>query len=86
MTRLLPAALVAAVALSGCGPSLREVGGGALSGSLCSILWLVLAVTALIDLWKSSRDDTRKLVWTIVIVVIPVLGSLVYHFVEKDKV
>lgn len=87
MTRLLPAALFStmAVVLSGCGPSLREVGGRALGGSLCSILWLVLAVTALMDLWKSSRDDTKKLLWTIVIVIVPVLGSVVYHLAEKDK-
>ena len=87
MTRLLPASLVAtlAVVLSGCGPSLREVGGSALGGSLCSILWLVLAITALLDLWKSSRDDTKKLVWTVIIVVVPVLGSIIYHLSEKPK-
>ena len=87
MTRLLPAALVVpfAAVLSGCGPSLREVGGGAVGGSLCSILWLVLAVTALMDLWKSNRDDTKKLIWTIAIVIIPVLGSIIYHLVEKPK-
>lgn len=87
MNRLLPLALVVPLAaiLSGCGPSLRQVGREAFGGSLCAILWLVLAVTALMDLWKSDRDDTKKLVWTIAIVIIPVLGSIIYHLVEKDK-
>lgn len=87
MARFLFAALVSTLAagLSGCGPSLREVGGNALGGSICSIVWLVLAVTALMDLWKSSRDDSKKLIWTIVIVIIPILGSIAYHLMEKNK-
>lgn len=86
LSRLLPAGLVLSLAavLSGC-TSLAELGREAIGGSCCAILWLVLAVTALLDVWKSARPDGEKVIWTVVIVFIPVAGAIVYHLFAKGK-
>lgn len=78
--RALPALALAllATAVSGCGPSLIARASNPF-GYGCGIVWLVLAVMALLDIWKSSRTDSDKVIWTAVIVFIPVAGSLAYY-------
>ena len=86
--RALPAlALVfLATALSGCGPS-NLVGGvmNPLSSGICGLVIIVLDVLALLEVWKSSRSDTDKLVWTAVIIVFPFVGCLAYYFIARNK-
>lgn len=64
--------------LSGCGPSLisrvRSPFGG-----VCSLLWIVLAVMALLDVWKGPKSDSDKVIWTVFIVLVPVAGSVAYY-------
>ncbi len=42
------------------------------------IIWLLLVVIALVDLLKSSLAMNTKLLWLIVILIAPVVGSLLY--------
>ncbi|MEJ7778028.1 MAG: PLDc N-terminal domain-containing protein [Daejeonella sp.] len=42
------------------------------------ILWLILVVVALMDLYKNNLPTNTKLLWLIVILIAPVLGSLIY--------
>ena len=78
--------LSALTLLAGCGgTNLFQLGGETLGGSICALLWLILAVTALLDIWKGHRSDTHKLIWTIVVVVAPVVGAIVYHLFVKGK-
>lgn len=79
LLRTLPALLVGALVLSGCGPNLIDRAMSPLSGGACGLLWLILAVLALSDLWKSGRAQGDKILWTVVIVVFPILGSLGYY-------
>lgn len=78
--RALPALALAlvATALSGCGPSLISRASNPF-GYGCGIVWLVLAVMALADVWKSGRADSDKVIWTVVIVAVPVGGSIGYY-------
>jgi uncharacterized membrane protein YhaH (DUF805 family) len=48
------------------------------------VLLIVLAmfVAALVLCWRSRRDTATKVIWTVLIIVIPVLGSLVFLIVE----
>ena len=84
--RALPALALAllATALSGCGPS-NLVGGFRNWQNLgfCGLIVVVLDVLALIEVWKSSRSDGDKLLWTLVIVVFPFFGLLAYYFVGR---
>lgn len=79
-TLALALALVATV-LSGCGPSNMVQGFRNPFGfGFCGLVILVLDVLALVELWKSGRSDGDKLLWTIVIVVFPLVGLIAYHF------
>jgi hypothetical protein len=46
---------------------------------LCFILWIV----ALVDCLKGSNPN--KLVWVIVIILLPFLGSILYFAIGKSK-
>jgi len=42
------------------------------------IIWLILIIIAVMDLLKSSIPMNTKLLWLIVILIAPVVGSLLY--------
>ena len=50
---------------------------------LVSILWFVLWITALVDCLKSSNPS--KVVWVIVIILLPFLGSILYFVLGKSN-
>jgi|GEM_PF-6617738 len=80
---LAPLAALAAV-LTGCGPSLYNVARGRAEWGCIGAIWVILAVFALLDLLKSKRDTTSKLLWGLVIVAVPAgLGAVLYHFFGK---
>lgn len=49
------------------------------------ILWLILVVMALMDLYKNNLPTNTKLLWLIVILIAPVLGSLIYLLWGKHQ-
>ena len=84
-TRVLGAvtALVVAVTLTGCGPSNLVAGLRNPFASIGTIIWVALAVIALLDLFKSNRTSGSKLIWALVIVVMPVVGSILYYLMGR---
>jgi hypothetical protein len=53
-----------------------------LLGILCFIFW----VWMLIDCLKNPRlQGTEKLIWVLVIIILPFLGSLLYFFIAKEQ-
>ena len=51
---------------------------GGLFRLLFGIIWFILLVVTLMDLFKSTAPLNTKLLWLIVILIVPVMGSLVY--------
>ena len=51
---------------------------------LLSVLWFVLWIVALVDCIKS--DIPNKVVWIIVIILLPFLGSILYFLLGKSKI
>jgi hypothetical protein len=51
---------------------------------LLSILWFVLWLAALIDCIKSNNSN--KVVWIIVIILLPFLGSILYFLLGRSRV
>ena len=47
------------------------------------VIWIILVVAALLDLFKAVMPTNTKLLWLIVILVAPVFGSLIYLFWGK---
>lgn len=51
------------------------------------VLPFILALICLIDILKSNFRDstTTKLIWVLIVLVAPVIGSLIYIFFGKQK-
>ncbi|SMY06937.1 PLDc N-terminal domain-containing protein [Flavimaricola marinus] len=47
---------------------------------ILGILGLALAVYALINIWQSGASGGSKLLWTLLVLVLPVLGFIIWFF------
>ncbi len=53
---------------------------------LLAFVVLIFPLIALIDILKSSfREDVNKLVWVLVVILLPILGSLLYFVIGKTQ-
>jgi len=53
--------------------------------SLVGLLILVLDVIALVSLLKSGADATTKILWVVLIVLLPVLGMILYFVMGPGR-
>ena len=51
---------------------------GGLLRFIFGVIWAILIIIALMDLFTSPLPTNTKLLWLIVILIAPVLGSLIY--------
>lgn len=49
-------------------------------GGLLGILILVADIFAIIKIFKSSAEDLHKILWTILIALLPLLGLIIWYF------
>jgi hypothetical protein len=71
---LMPLLLV----LSGCGRNLIEHATSGIGG-IISLVVLVVAIVALVDLLGDrGRSPVNKIIWALVIIVMPLLGAILY--------
>lgn len=55
-------------------------------GAIVFIAWVILAFIALLNIFRTPwLNATSRLVWIVIIIVVPVLGALVYLFWKKVK-
>lgn len=52
---------------------------------LISILVFILDLVAIIDCVQSPMDGTKKLLWILLILVLPFLGMILYFLLAKNK-
>ena len=64
---------------------LAMFGLGGMETSLLSLLALILWIWALIDVIKSNLDSTAKIIWVLVIIFLPLLGSILYLLIGRKK-
>ena len=50
-----------------------------------SLLLILLPVFAIIDLIRSRLRDNDKIAWVIIIIIIPILGSILYFLIGKNR-
>ena len=58
---------------------------GGLFRFIFGVIWFILIVITLMDLFKSNLPTNTKLLWLIVILIAPVLGSLIYLLWGKNQ-
>ncbi|HWA09774.1 MAG TPA: PLD nuclease N-terminal domain-containing protein [Opitutaceae bacterium] len=51
---------------------------------ILSILWFVLWICAIVDCVKSNNPN--KLVWIVVIILLPFLGSILYFLIGRKDI
>lgn len=54
-------------------------------GSLIGLIIVVSDIIAVIDLFKNIKDNAKKTLWLILIIVLPFLGTILYFLIGKDK-
>lgn len=54
-------------------------------GGLLGIIILILDVVAIVDCWKTLPDQGKKVLWTVLIVLFPLVGLIVYYLIGKKK-
>jgi len=52
---------------------------------LLGLVILVLDIVAIVDLLKSAKDTGKKVLWFILILVLPVVGMVLYFVLGKKK-
>ena len=50
---------------------------------LLSLVILVLDFVAIIDVIRSSMDTGKKVLWIILILVLPIIGLILYFFIGR---
>ena len=53
--------------------------------SVISVLILVLDIIALVSLLKSGADTTSKILWALLIILLPVLGMVLYFLMGPGR-
>lgn len=82
----LPAAALvtsSTLALTACDSPESFLGGSLLTFGILGLLALALIIYAVLDLIKSSRPMTEKVIWGVAIWVLPFIGAIAYLVVGK---
>ena len=52
---------------------------------LLGLVLLVLDILAIVDCLKNQKDNGKKILWIVLILVLPLVGLLLYYFMGKEK-
>ena len=52
---------------------------------LVALIVLILDIIALADILKSSADTASKILWIILILILPVIGMVLYFLIGKKQ-
>ncbi len=52
---------------------------------MVSLIVLILDIIAIVDILKSSAEAGNKLLWIILILILPVIGMILYFLLGKKK-
>lgn len=50
---------------------------------LGGLLVVIIYILAIVDLWQRESNLEKKLLWTIIILVFPLLGALAWYLVSR---
>ncbi|MDP8265167.1 MAG: PLD nuclease N-terminal domain-containing protein [Candidatus Aceula lacicola] len=54
-------------------------------GNLLGLVILVLDVLAIVDCIKTIKDTGKKVLWIVLIIILPLVGLILYYLVGKKK-
>ena len=53
--------------------------------NLIGLVILVLDIVAIVDCWKGSLEQGKKILWTILILILPAAGLILYYLLAKKS-
>ena len=53
--------------------------------SLISLVVLVLDIIAIVDCLQNQKDTQKKILWVILILLLPLVGMILYYLMGKEK-
>lgn len=79
-------ATLSTMLLSGC---TEEAARGVVAGSVAlyaigGIILFLLVIFALVDIVKSSAPTSKKLLWVLIILIIPFVGAILYFLMGRE--
>lgn len=54
-------------------------------GALLGLVILVLDIIAIVDVLKSAMDTGKKVLWVLLILILPLIGMVLYFLLGKKK-
>jgi hypothetical protein len=60
-------------------------GGGSLLYTILGIVLLVLVILVIVNVWRSRKAFIPKVLWTLIIVFVPVVGLILYFLLGREK-
>ena len=54
-------------------------------GGLVGLVVLILDIVAIVDAVKSSMETGKKVLWVILVLVLPIVGMVLYFLIGKKK-
>jgi len=58
---------------------------GLFAWMIISLLFLILPLIALIDILTHSYSENNKIIWILVVIFIPFLGSILYFIIGRKQ-
>jgi len=52
--------------------------------SVLGLLILILDIWVILQIWKGGGDPAKKLLWTILVLLLPLIGPILYLVVGKQ--
>jgi hypothetical protein len=52
---------------------------------LLGLIVLVLDIVAIVDILKGSMETAKKVLWVILVLILPLIGMVLYFLVAKKK-
>lgn len=47
------------------------------------LLLLIIIIVAVVDIWKRESSLEKRLLWSVVVIVFPILGALAWYLVSR---
>ena len=53
--------------------------------NIVGLLVLVLDIIVIMQIWSGSGDGGKKLLWTIIVLILPLIGPLLWYLVGRGN-
>lgn len=53
-------------------------------GSLYYLIYVAVCAVAIMDILKGSLTSEKKIIWTLVVIFLPIVGAVLYYFLGRN--